>query len=423
MRHPQLEGEALGVVALGADRRVGDPPRTVKSSPETMTGRPSTSATPNTKLDGVKPISSPASSYCADAGDRADLVERARVDEMLDALAHRELAELVLTGDLLGTAHGLGHLGAATELVELGLPSHASSESARRRNASAALEDQLDVGSAAEEVVGTRDRIELDGSTDTLQRLLQAQRLVERHPGVGFAVLDEDRWRIRSHVRDGARGAGELEVLPDRTTEEMRLEVVGRLEVEREEVAHRVPDDRGAHPGRRRHQRGKRRERAARRCTPQVRPLRFDADLGCVVVQPTHRVDHVVELRRELRLTAEAVAHRRDDEAGGAEPLEEAVAPVPRLARRSTVPDPPPAPVHEHDERRRRLARPHVAVQVELERAEAFSLCEHDGLVDIEHGLPQYGGAHSQAGEPGREGALRRRGLERADHADLREVP
>ena len=39
-----------------------EPPRTVKSSPPTTTGRPSTRARPNTKLDGVKAPSSLRSS-------------------------------------------------------------------------------------------------------------------------------------------------------------------------------------------------------------------------------------------------------------------------------------------------------------------------------------------------------------------------
>ena len=33
-----------------------DPPRTVKSSPETTAGRPSTSPSPNTKFDGIRSI-------------------------------------------------------------------------------------------------------------------------------------------------------------------------------------------------------------------------------------------------------------------------------------------------------------------------------------------------------------------------------
>ena len=39
-----------------------DPPRTVKSSPDTTAGRPSSSAMPYTKFDGVNSASSPCSS-------------------------------------------------------------------------------------------------------------------------------------------------------------------------------------------------------------------------------------------------------------------------------------------------------------------------------------------------------------------------
>ena len=109
------------------------------------------------------------------------------------------------------------------------------------------------------------------------------------------------------HVGDSARRAGEVDVLADGATEEVRLEGVGRLEVEGEEVAHRVPDDRAVHGRRLWHQRSKRREHAASRHTPEVRGLRVDA-ISAVVVQPAHRVDDVVDLRRERGLTAEAVA-------------------------------------------------------------------------------------------------------------------
>src|SRR5439155_10114111 len=49
------------VVCLPLMVASADPPRTVKSSPPTTTGRPSTVARPNTKLDGVKV----ARSFCS----------------------------------------------------------------------------------------------------------------------------------------------------------------------------------------------------------------------------------------------------------------------------------------------------------------------------------------------------------------------
>ena len=42
-----------------------EPPRTVKSSPTTTTGRPSTLPRPNTQLAGVRLTSSPLESYSA----------------------------------------------------------------------------------------------------------------------------------------------------------------------------------------------------------------------------------------------------------------------------------------------------------------------------------------------------------------------
>ncbi len=55
-----------------------EPPRTVKSSPERITGRPPISAVPSTKFDGVNARNSPFGVVVADAGQRADLVERCR---------------------------------------------------------------------------------------------------------------------------------------------------------------------------------------------------------------------------------------------------------------------------------------------------------------------------------------------------------
>ena len=55
-------------------------------------------------------------------GERADLAEAGRVQERVDALAHRELALGAVTFHLLGAAHLLGELTPVSELVELRLP-------------------------------------------------------------------------------------------------------------------------------------------------------------------------------------------------------------------------------------------------------------------------------------------------------------
>src|SRR5262249_31126892 len=56
------------------------------------------------------------------AGDGADLVERARVEEGVDALPNGELAAVVLAGDLLGAAHAPGQVLGPAQLGDLGCP-------------------------------------------------------------------------------------------------------------------------------------------------------------------------------------------------------------------------------------------------------------------------------------------------------------
>ena len=65
------------------------------------------------------------------AGDGADLVERAGIEQALDALAHGELAAVMLALDLVGAAHAVRQLFAAAQVVDLGLPAH---RSASQRN-------------------------------------------------------------------------------------------------------------------------------------------------------------------------------------------------------------------------------------------------------------------------------------------------
>ena len=101
-----------------------EPPRTVKSSPTTTTGRPSIWARPITQFDGTSSTSLPCSSYSARAGDRADLVEAAAIDQTVDALADGELAGIVLALDLVGAAEPPREFLALAQLVQFRLPSH-----------------------------------------------------------------------------------------------------------------------------------------------------------------------------------------------------------------------------------------------------------------------------------------------------------
>jgi hypothetical protein len=60
------------------------------------------------------------------AGNGADLVEAALVDQPVDALTHREPAAVVLPFDLVRPAHLARHAFARAQLVEFRLPGHAS---------------------------------------------------------------------------------------------------------------------------------------------------------------------------------------------------------------------------------------------------------------------------------------------------------
>ena len=112
VREPELEGEALGVVALGPDRGVG------RAAPhgEVVAGdhhrAPVDLGHAADEVRRQERLQLAVVVVRAHAGDRAELVEGAAVDDPLDALADGELAELVLAGHLVGAAHLVGQLGA-----------------------------------------------------------------------------------------------------------------------------------------------------------------------------------------------------------------------------------------------------------------------------------------------------------------------
>ena len=64
------------------------------------------------------------------AREAADFVERARVEQPVDALAHRELAAVVLALDLVRPAHLLRERLAPAQFLDLFFPTHAQSLSA-----------------------------------------------------------------------------------------------------------------------------------------------------------------------------------------------------------------------------------------------------------------------------------------------------
>ena len=99
-----------------------EPPRTVKSSPTTTTVRPSILPRPNTQFAGVRCLQLAILVVFGDAGDRADLVEAAGVDKLVDALANGEPALVPLSLDLLSASHLARERFAPGEVVELRLP-------------------------------------------------------------------------------------------------------------------------------------------------------------------------------------------------------------------------------------------------------------------------------------------------------------
>ena len=118
---PAMRSARMGLVGMVAS---AEPPRTVKSSPTTTTGRPSIRARPITQFDGVSRVKRAVGIILGLAGNGADLMEAAAVDQGLDALAHREPPALVLALHLVGAAHLARHALARPQLVELCLPVH-----------------------------------------------------------------------------------------------------------------------------------------------------------------------------------------------------------------------------------------------------------------------------------------------------------
>ena len=100
-----------------------EPPRTVKSSPTTTTGRPSILPRPNTQLAGVSSLEFAVASY-----SRRRRSRRSRgscpVDQSVDPLANRQPALVMLALDLVDAAHLARERLAPCEFVEFRLPVH-----------------------------------------------------------------------------------------------------------------------------------------------------------------------------------------------------------------------------------------------------------------------------------------------------------
>ncbi len=119
---PQLVGHLLGVHLLLPDRRVGGaaPHREVVASHH---DRPAIdAAAPEHEVGRGEVGEASVVVVGRSSGDRADLVERSRVEELFDPFAHGELAAVVLTLNLLRPTHAAGQFLTAPKFGDLGLP-------------------------------------------------------------------------------------------------------------------------------------------------------------------------------------------------------------------------------------------------------------------------------------------------------------
>ncbi len=233
-------------------------------------------------------------------------------------------------------------------------------------------------------MIGARHDLELDGDSGAPEAVGEADALVARHPGICLAVLEEERWGAGVNVADGAGRPGDVAVFSDRSAEQVRLEAVGRLLVEGEQVGHGVPTDDSPNLGYVVTQCRQSRQMPTGRGPPEVHAVGRDIQHRGLLGQPVKGKVQVVALGGEAGFAAEPVVGGGDDEAGGGEPFEESVRPRPGLTRRAAAMALPPAPAVDVDEQRARtggqLARP---VDVELEGAVPLPLGVHDRLVEV----------------------------------------
>ena len=236
-------------------------------------------------------------------------------------------------------------------------------------------------------MIGTRHHLQLDGTAAVVghRRGEGSARRVPRCPGRragGGTAAQPGRGTPGWPARAG------FEVLADRAPQQVRLEAIGDLVVERRQVG-----DRDQHPPRRPQAApGTSAASAARlpppRGAPEVRAVRVDAEVGGRGVSQCERSDRVVELGGEQGLAAEAVlgavGRRRTRHRRGARRSHAPTAGSP--GRPCAVAHPPAAPVDVDQQRcPGRRGRP---VEVELQRPEPLPLGEDDGLVDVHPGAP-----------------------------------
>ncbi len=126
------------------------PPRTVKSSPPTTTGTAVDLPGSVHEVGRREGGEAAALVVSGAAGQNADFVERARIEQTVDALADGQASGIVLPLDVGRAAHFSGEGFAASDLVEFGLPAHCG-YCTRMKAGRTRLERQLRLtGSAAD---------------------------------------------------------------------------------------------------------------------------------------------------------------------------------------------------------------------------------------------------------------------------------
>ncbi len=124
-RDAQLVRHLLGLHLLAADRGIGRPAahgEIVAADHDRAAFDP---AAPEHEIGGLKRLDLAVGAVFGPAGQRADLVEAAGIEQQVDPLAHGEAARIVLALDLVGPAHVPRERLAAAQFFDFGFPAHA----------------------------------------------------------------------------------------------------------------------------------------------------------------------------------------------------------------------------------------------------------------------------------------------------------
>ncbi len=130
-RHAQLVRHLLGHHLLAADRRI----RRAAAHGEIVAAdhdRPAFDPpAPEHEIRGLERLKLAVVAILRAARERADLVKAAGIEQLLDPLAHREPAGIVLALDLVRPAHLARQGLAAAQFLDIGFPAHASTPGRR----------------------------------------------------------------------------------------------------------------------------------------------------------------------------------------------------------------------------------------------------------------------------------------------------